>query len=176
MNIQSLVLITLSSVVMTACSSINPVSYNDTLVDILAESTEYYNHYALFAEETSLAYVDKIDDQRKITIENLQKQEVALNQIGAYDKDTTLLLQAQAYNQTLLDLLADQEATLLDLWVSVNNTPADQWNETTEQTFLDQQEILIATINDTITAAHNEFIQAQESFALLYRFDLDSSN
>lgn len=59
LGIASLAVFTLS-----ACSLQDPVTYNDNIIDILEGADIAYGDYATYAQETSNAYLDKIDQER----------------------------------------------------------------------------------------------------------------
>lgn len=143
------------------------VTYNDTIVDHLIAMDAIYEDYSTYAEETSIQYVEKIEERLEQAITAIKERQATMNAMGGYKGDTSLIDAANTYTVWLIAMLddTDKDRWLVNLWkdLKVQDTPAT-----------DEQKTQGETYNTNITAqreAINEaFSDAQQAFATKHNY------
>lgn len=148
-------------------SSVDPVTYNNNIVDVMDAIDAAYNDYSVYAEETSLTYVDKIEAKRVEMLAVIQGNIAKFDAMGGYRDDTALIDAARKYSQATVSLMETEEKELLALWTKL---AAD--DTMTEEDFQAQQDVIIKKINAIIETTNTEFETIQTAFAAKHGYEL----
>lgn len=143
------------------------VTYNDTIVDHLVAMDAIYEDYSTYAEETSLQYVEKIEERLEQAITAIKERQAIMNAMGGYKGDTALIDAANTYTVWLIAILndTDKDRWLVNLWkdLKAQDTPATDEQKTQAETY----NANIAAQRETINKA---FSEAQHAFATKHNY------
>ncbi|AKH32714.1 hypothetical protein XF24_00373 [candidate division SR1 bacterium Aalborg_AAW-1] len=156
----------------TGCSmsSVDPVTYNDSIVDVMNNIDKVYNDYSVYGEETSLEYVDKIEERRVQALATMSGLVAQFDTIGSYRDDSTLIDAARDYGKKNLELMDGAEKELVALWKKL----AD--DETmSEETFKAEQKVIVDKINAAFDEMDTTFETIQTSFAAKHGYELEAA-
>lgn len=90
-------------------SSVDPVTYNDSIVDVMNNIDKVYYDYSVYGEETSLEYVDKIEERRLQALATMSGLVAQFDIIGSYRDDSALIDAARDYGKKTLNLWMEQK-------------------------------------------------------------------
>jgi len=126
-----------------------------------------YKDYSTYAEETSLQYVERIEERLEQAILAIQERQETMNAIGWYKGDTSLIDAANTYTVWLIAILddTDKDRWLVNLWkeLKAQETPATDEQKT-------QSEIYNENITTQWKSINEAFSEAQQAFATKYNY------
>lgn len=161
----------LSALVLAGCSSIDPVSYNDEIINPQIDAVNKYMAYDDLAQTQSIATGDFAMLETK-RVELLTEVKAAREKVAAmkpYKDDAALRDVVVAYLDNMIQSLDNEEKELITLWTKWKTTDISQEDQTREQELLD-------AINTRDQEAYDKLNQVQTDFAKKYNYTINSSD
>jgi hypothetical protein len=150
-------------------AAVDPVTYNDSIVDIQTEALDAYNAYDVLVQDTPIGGdFDAVEVARVNTLKTIQDLSTKLSEKNGYMGDTDLRDAFVENLKSLTDSLEKEEEELIKLYVARASVEGDLPEEEVQK-----EKALLDAISARDDAAYKAIVESQEAFASKYNYELE---
>jgi len=148
----------------------DPISYNDSIVDIQTKALDAYNDYDNLVQDTEIGGdFDAVETARVKTLKTIEDLKTTLSKFDGFKWDTNLRDGFVKNLSSLTTSLANEEKELIELYKSRSKL---DWTDFPEDE-VNREKELLDNIWNRDDLAYQDIVKIQEAFADKYNYDLE---
>ncbi len=150
---------------------VDPVAYNDTVVETHTKAIDAYNEYVDQSDATPLeGDLDGLDQKRLETIETVKGIRDEIKAMDDLKGDDGLKSAFADDLDDMISVLENQDSKLIELWKRMAEVEGDL-----PQEMIDEESAIFEEINQAADNAYTALDSAQEAFAEEHGYELETA-
>jgi len=150
---------------------VDPVAYNDTVVETHTRAIDAYNEYVDQSDNTPLeGDLDGLEAKRLETIEAVTAVRDEIKALEGLKDDTDLRDAFASDLDDMISVLENQDSKLIELWKRMAETEGD-----IPQEMIDEESAIFEEINTAADSAYTALDSAQTAFADKHGYELEAT-